>query len=81
MGEHLLHGHTLLKNDAFADELEQCDRQGHDAQTADLNQDQNDALAEAGKGRTGIHYRQAGDADRGSGCKQSVDQGKITTAG
>jgi len=72
MGEQVLHDHPLTEGNALADPSEQSYRYCHDTQTADLDKQQDHALAERGETTPSIHNRKTRDAHRGRYRKQCV---------
>ena len=75
-GNGLLHHVPLGQADAAAPKPEKGQRHGDDAQTADLNQNQNDELAPDGPVGGRVLDHQAGDAGRGNGGKQGFGEGR-----
>jgi hypothetical protein len=66
-------------NHLFADDLKQGHGNGHDPQAADLDQKQDDPLAERAEIAAGVHHDQPGDAHGRRGREQGVDHADIAT--
>jgi hypothetical protein len=72
MSKQILHGHALTKRNVPPNPSEQGHGNGHDTQTADLNQHQDHTLTENGEPASGIQHRQTGDAYSGRCSKQGI---------
>ena len=70
--EEVLHDHPVPDGNAAANPREEGHRNGHEPQTADLDQGQEDALAEEGEGAPGVHHGQTRHTNARSGCKQGI---------
>lgn len=78
MGKGILHDPALLKGNVHAEELEKNHGEGHQSQSADLYQQQDDGLSECRKICAGIVNCQAGDAYGGRDGKKGIHKGNIT---
>ena len=75
MEQTLAHGDMVGQGHPASPEIEDERGEGHDAQAPELNQGQDDGLAEAVVGRAGIHHGQPGDAGGGGGGEKRVEKG------
>lgn len=67
------------KRDAAADDENKKSRKGEDAQTAELDRQQQDSLPKTRELRANIKNRQAGDTTSGSDGKKSIDEAERRT--
>ena len=66
----VLHGAALFQRDVFAGKHQECCRHSDDAEAADLNQKQDNALPKDGPVASAVKNNQAGNANRRGGGKQ-----------
>ena len=71
-GNGILHGAALLQRDVSAGEHQKRYSRSDHAQPADLDQQQDDGLTEAGPVAAGVLYHQSRHADRRGGGKQRL---------
>ena len=75
MEQALANGDVVGQGHPASPEIEDKRGKGHDAQAPELDQGQDDGVAEAAVGRAGVHHGQARDAGGGSGGEQRVEKG------
>ena len=71
-GDGILHGAAFLQRDIFPREHQKCHSRRNDAQSADLDQQQNNPLAERGPVGAGVLHHQSRHADGGGGGKKRL---------
>jgi len=74
LGEGILDDSPVPKADGPPHEEVKEDGEGHDSQSPDLDQDQNDHLSELGIKASRIHHDQPRYAYRGGGCEKGVNE-------
>ena len=77
----LAHGNAVSQGHLLPEKIHGQGGQGHNSQTAGLDQKEDDQLAGMGKGGTGVHHRKSGNAGCRGGSEQGICPGQGVVGG